>query len=309
LRNAFVETMLGTPSGAEVRMHSMMPDRGIRAAVHINHGMAEHSARYERFARSLVAQGYAVYAHDHRGHGGTHAPDAPKGVFGSKFGFEKVIADVLAVNARIRASDPDMKVICFGHSMGSIIALNFALRHPDLVAGLACWNAGVTTGGLTAASRLILGSESLFRGRNKASGIAKKLTFDAWNKEFKPTRTEFDWLSRDPDEVGKYVADPQCGFDVSIGLWLDLMEGIYYGANDHNLAALSRDMPVHIQGGAKDPCSNHGEDMKKLTIRLGKAGLTDVSCSILPDTRHESLNEINRDATTDAFLSWLNARF
>ena len=43
------------------------------------------------------------------------------------------------------------------------------------------------------------------------------LTFGQYNSAFKPTRTEFDWLSRDPAEVDKYVNDPDCGFVFSAG--------------------------------------------------------------------------------------------
>jgi alpha-beta hydrolase superfamily lysophospholipase len=304
----FVETTLDSPTGAKLKLYSRMPEGRVRAAVQINHGMGEHAARYGRFARELAANGFAVYAHDHRGHGATTAPDAPLGVFGDG-GFDAVVADVAAVNALIKDRDPETPVVCFGHSMGSIIALNFALHYPDRVAGLACWNAGVETGALAVASKVILGTEKLLKGRNAPSNIAIKLTFEAWNKEFKPNRTDFDWLSRDEAEVDKYVADPLCGFTVSIGLWLDLLKGVYYGADDRHLAALARDLPVHIQGGLDDPCSNRGRDMAHLAKRLQAAGLSDVTSVALADTRHESLNEVNRDQTTADFIGWLSARF
>jgi len=305
----FRETTLESPSGACLHLYSRMPERHIRAAVQINHGMAEHAARYGRFARALSDAGFAVFAHDQRGHGKTEAPDAAIGQFGAERGFDKVIEDVMAVNRHIRARDPDTPVVCFGHSMGSIIALNFALRHPERVDALACWNAGVETGALARASRVILAVERLLRGRNGISALTRKLTFETWNKAFAPNRTAFDWLSRDPDEVDLYVADPGCGFDVSVGLWQDLLGGIFYGGDDRNLAGLARDLPVHVQGGAADPCSNKGRDMRHLAARLKKAGLSDVTLSILPDTRHESLNEVNRAATTTAFIDWLNGRF
>ena len=286
-----------------------MPDGGVRAAIHINHGMAEHALRYRRFARALSDVGFAVFAHDHRGHGETTASDAPLGVFADSHGFRKVMADVLAVNTHIRLRDVETPVVCFGHSMGSIIALNFALRYPERVNGLACWNTGVETGIFAQASRLILGAQRLFMGRNHPSVLARKLTFETWNKKFSPNRTDFDWLSRDRDEVDKYITDPFCGFDASTGLWLDLLEGIFYGGNDNNFVKLHRNLPVHILGGEADPCSNQGADMKNLAIRLRKAGLKDVVTEILPDTQHESLNETNRDKTTAGFIDWLDKRF
>ena len=45
----------------------------VRAVIHIAHGMAEHAIRYSRFASELTAAGYAVFAHDYRGHGFTKA--------------------------------------------------------------------------------------------------------------------------------------------------------------------------------------------------------------------------------------------
>lgn len=305
----FVETKLNSKSGAQLQLYSRMPDRHVRAAVQINHGMAEHGARYERFARALNASGFAVFAHDHRGHGLTEAPDAPRGVFGHENGFDAVLEDVEAVHRHIRARDPDTPVVCFGHSMGSIIALNFALKHPEKVDALACWNAGVETGLLPRVSKVILGTASLIKGRDAPSVLARKLTFEAWNKTLKPNRTDFDWLSRDEGEVDQYIADPQCGFDVSTGLWLDLLGGIFHAGADANLYRLHKNLPVHIQGGAADPCSNGGKDMVNLAQRLSKAGMRDVTCDIRPKTRHESLNEVNRDEITESFISWLDQRF
>lgn len=309
MRNEFVESQIDSASGAQLHLYSRLPEGRVRAAVHINHGMAEHGARYGRFARALSGAGFAVFAHDHRGHGKTEAPDAPRGVFAAESGFDRVIEDVLAVNSHIRSRDRDTPVVVFGHSMGSIIALNFALRHPERVDGLACWNAGVETGAMARASRIILGAQRLLRGRNHPSALARKLTFDTWNKQFKPNRTDFDWLSRDKAEVDAYVADPACGFDVSVRLWLDLLDGVFYAGSDANLKRLHKGLAVHIQGGGADPCSNKGRDMEHLAKRMGKAGMKDVTSVILPETRHESLNEINRMDITAGFLGWLNKRF
>ena len=49
--------------------------------------------------------------------------------------------------------------------------------------------------------------------------------------------------------------------------------------------------------------------MSKLSARLENQGMKDVTSIILEGTRHETLNEINRDQTTAQFLEWLNERF
>ena len=309
MNNGLVETTLNSPSGAHIHLFSRMPERGVKAAVHVNHGMAEHAARYARFAHALTKRGYAFFAHDHRGHGKTTAPDAPKGVFGKTRGFEKVIEDVHAVNSHIRARDHDVPVVCFGHSMGSAIALNYALRHPERVDGLACWNLGAENGLLARIGRLVLRAEAKYRGTDVASAVAPKLTFDAWNRVFKPNRTEFDWLSRDEQEVDLYVNDPDCGFPVSTGLWLDVLDAVAYASQRQRLSVLAKGLPIHILGGEQDPCSNRGRDMEKLAKRFHEAGFRDVTGQIMPESRHETLNEVNREDATMSFVNWLEARY
>jgi len=304
----FEQTTLNTPSGAAINLRFMLPKGPVKAVVQINHGMAEHAARYARFATALAGAGFATYVQDLRGHGLTKAPDAPLGVLAQTDGFDALVQDMLAVNDHIRTAHKGKQVAVFGHSMGSILSLYCALKHPDRMDALALWNSGVDTGVLTALSGVILGAEQLFRGRNSPSKIATALTFDTWNKVFKPNRTGFDWLSRDEAEVDKYVADPLCGFAVSTGMWLDLLQAVKFGADDRNLYALPNSLPVHLLGGGHDPCSDKGRAMERLAARMKKCGMTDATAVVLPQTRHESLNEVNRDEVTKDFIDWLATR-
>jgi len=298
-----------SPTGSKINLHSLMPSGEARAVVHITHGMAEHSGRYSRFALQLTAAGFAVFAHDMRGHGRTIADDAPQGVFAKSDGLNKVLEDQNEIVNLIKERLPNSPVICFGHSLGSIINLNFALKYPNQVNALACWNSGIETGLLPKASRIILAIEGFFRNQNLPSLIAWKLSFEAWNSKFKPNRTKSDWLSQDEKEVDLYVNDPFCGFEVSISMWRDVLDGVFYAGSKKNLQKLPKELPVHIVGGAEDPCTLNGGDMEKLAIKLHNIGLSDVTCNILEGTRHESLNEVNRDQTTEQFIKWLNERF
>ena len=144
--------------------------------------------------------------------------------------------------------------------------MNFALRYPETVNGLACWNSGIETGILPRASRIILSLESFFRNTHLPSLIAWKLSFDAWNSKFKPNRTNFDWLSQDENEVNLYVNDSLCGFEASISMWRDIIEGVFFAGNNKNLIKLEEKLPVHIVGGSSDPCTNNGKDMEKLSL-------------------------------------------
>ena len=302
------ETFISS-TGAKLSLYSLLPIKDTKAIIHIAHGMVEHANRYSRFANELCKSGYAVYSHDIRGHGQTEAKDAPQGVLAKSNGFQVILKDQNDVMKLIKERHPNKLIVCFGHSLGSIINLNFAIRYPEMVNGLACWNSGIETGILPRASRIILSIESFFRDPNLPSLIAWKLSFGAWNAKFKPNRTDFDWLSQDKNEVNLYVKDPLCGFEASISMWRDILDGVFFAGNKKNLRKLEKKLPVHIVGGGSDPCTNNGKDMKKLANKLKNNGLTEVKCIILEDTRHESLNEINRVNTTKEFIDWLDSRF
>ena len=298
---------LETRTGANLQLYERVPDSP-RAVVHICHGMAEHAGRYGRFAEALVDAGYAAIAHDHRGHGLTEAPDAARGHFGA-VGWPAVIADTEAVNSAIRERFGLLPIVVFGHSMGAVIALAYALEHSGTVEGAAVWNVETSWNAGGRALRTLLAVERFYKGSDVPSALAERLTFDQWNKVFAPNRTEFDWLSRDAREVDAYVADPLCGFPVTVGTWLAVLEGMRFTGSRKALTGLPRSKAIHLLGGRADPCSREGRAMEVLAGRLAAIGAHDVTLELLPEARHESLNELDREATTAKFVAWLDERF
>ena len=90
-------TTVTTADGTALFTHRWLPDGPPKGVVQLVHGMAEHSARYAALAEDLTAAGYAVYAHDHRGHGRT-AAEEDHGYFADDDGFGTVVADLWTVN-------------------------------------------------------------------------------------------------------------------------------------------------------------------------------------------------------------------
>lgn len=295
---------VSSPTGAALNVYIRKADGAPRGVVHINHGLAEHAARYSRFADYLAGRGYMTYAHDHRGHGYTKAPDAPQGRFGDKDGGGKVIADIAALHEMIRREHTKLPLILFGHSMGGIIALNFVLRQSRHLAGAAIWNANFSTGAAGYAAKLILAWERMRLGADVPSRMIPKLTFQAWGKAVSNHRTMFDWLSRDPVEVDKYIADPLCGWDASVSLWQDLFGFVFHGASDANFGKVRKDLPFLLVGGEKDPGTDGGKAMSNLAARMTAMGFSNLQSKIYAETRHESLNDINRDVISKDFADW-----
>lgn len=293
-----------SPTGASLRLHSCLAGRDGKAVVQVNHGLAEHAARYGRFAEFLAGRGFHVYAHDHRGHGATTAPDAPPRSFGSGDAGAKVVADVAAVHDVIAARHPGLPVVVFGHSMGGLVALDFVLSHSGRVAAAAIWNANFSAGLAGRAAQAILAWERFRLGSDVPSRALPRLTFRAWARQVPNRRTEFDWLSRDAAEVDRYVADPLCGWDASVGMWQTVFGFVFAGADDRNFASVRRDLPVSLVGGEHDPATGGGKAVEHLARRMRRMGFSNLVSTVYPRTRHESLNEVNRDAIMGDFVAW-----
>lgn len=295
---------LASPTGATLNVHARQAEGRPRAVVQVNHGLAEHAGRYARFADFLAARGFCVYAQDHRGHGATTAPGAPPGRFARQGGAEKVIADVAAVHDLIAQEHPGLPVVLFGHSMGGLIALNFLLDHSDRVQAAAIWNANFSAGLAGRAALAVLAWEKFRLGSDVPSRLLPKLTFRAWGNAVPGHRTPFDWLSRDEAEVEKYIADPLCGWAPSVSMWRDVFSFIFRGADDASFAHVRRDLPVLLMGGEKDPATDGGKAVLALAGRMRRMGFSNLVSTIYAGTRHESLNEVNRDVVMEDFAAW-----
>ena len=302
-----VTSILNSPSGAALRHYHEPAIGRARGIIHINHGLAEHAARYARFAKALSLAGYHVYAQDHRGHGYTKAQDAPLGRFALADGGNKVLDDVLAVRNHAKQAHPGLPLVIFGHSMGGLIAMNSVLRDPDGLEGAGIWNCNFSAGALGRLARFILAVERMLLGSDVPSMILPKLTFGDWAKKETDGHTAFDWLSRDHAEVDKYVADPLCGWNASVSMWQDVFQLVFNGANNASFAKVPKTLPFNLLGSRHDASTDFGKALETLAGRMEAMGFSKVALDIQQDDRHECLNDLNRDAVTAAFIQWIDA--
>lgn len=297
---------LDTPTGAALRLYIRRPEGPPRAVVQVNHGLAEHAGRYARFADFLAGRGFAVYAHDHRGHGHTRAPGASLGSFGPEPAADDVIADVLAVHGRISRDYPGLPVILFGHSLGATIALAFLGRYASRVDAAAVWNAPLAGKLQACAAKILLAWERFRLGSDVPSRFMPRLTFQAWAARAETdSRTPFDWLSHDAEEVAKYIADPLCGWSPTVGMWRTVLD--INQAAMAALPALPKDLPLQLVGGADDPSTLGGRTVHRLKKRLKQNGISNLETAIYPETRHESLKELKRHRIMEDFARWADS--
>jgi alpha-beta hydrolase superfamily lysophospholipase len=282
--------------GVEIVYRRWLPDGEPKAIVQIAHGASEHSARYARFARNLISHGYAVFADDHRGHGLT-AEVTGVGIAGPR-GWAGLVDDLLELGDIARAEVGDRALVLIGHSMGSLLAQRFIQLYGDTLAGV-----------------VLSGSTGSFGELGAALSVLAELPpdepaaiFGALNAPFEPARTPYDWLSRDPDEVDQYVADPMCGDDAPLtnGFVADMVRSTAAAWDPENECRVPMDLPVLFITGEADPVSQGGATVRELEARYKTNGVSDVTALYYTDARHELLNETNRDDVEQDVIDWLD---
>ena len=279
-------------------------DRDARAVVQIAHGMAEHSTRYARFATFLVERGYAVYAHDHRGHGQTAGGDANLGWAGED-GWNALVADIVSVGEHAEKRHPGKERCLFGHSMGSFATLQVMVERGGRYQAYVLSGSDEPGGFLVLAGRQAAKLERLRQGARGKSGVLAQLSFGAFNDAFKPARTDFDWLSRDAAEVDKYIADPHCGHRVTNQFWVDFTAALSkIGSADWSRMPTGK--PVYVFSGERDPVGKMGSGTRALIARLKRAGFSRIEEKIYAEGRHEMLNETNKDEVMQGVVAFLD---
>ncbi len=280
-----------------------LPDGPPKAVILLSHGMAEHSGRYARLAEALCAAGHGLYAFDQRGHGKT-AEHGVLGHYADQDGWCAMVSDLASLNQRIGEQHPGVPIILLGHSMGSYIAQAYLLHHSASLQGAVLSGSNFQPVALYRAAGAIARFERWRQGPTGRSALIDWLSFGSFNKAFKPNRTAFDWLSRDPDEVDKYVNDPLCGFRCTNQLWIDLLGGLQQISKAKNLAQIDPGLPLLVIGGECDPVSE-GKRLKDLADALRAAGSQNLQLNVYPQARHEVFNETNREEVTRDLIQWL----
>ncbi len=234
-------------------------------------------------------------------------PRSRAGYFAERDGWQTVIDDLHAVTAHARQEQQGLPVFLVGHSLGSFLARGYAAQYGSELAGLVLTGTAGGAGAIGKMGVLVAATQARLRGHTHTSGLMNTLTFGQYNAAFKPTRTDFDWLSRDPDEVDKYINDPDCGFVFSAGGFTDLLRGLASVNNDRIVSRVPKELPVHLSSGDKDPVGANGKGVQQVADQLKRLGVRDVTVTMWPDARHEVLNETNRDEVEAEIVEWLDA--
>ena len=285
-----------------------VPDGKPRAVVQIAHGIAEHIDRYRPFMEFLADNGFVAAGNDHLGHGKSIRVPEEQGFFAEKDGWWRVVDDMDKLHDIMSNEYPELPYVLFGHSMGSFLTRTYLIKHPDK------YDAVILSGTGHQSPALVLGGNaaaSVMAKLNGAMGDGTKLdslAFGSYLSKIENPRTKFDWLSRDAEQVDKYIADPLCGFVGKIGLYRDMMQGIKFITDKKNIAQMNKEKPVYLMSGDGDPVGDYGKGVERAYKAFCDAGLHDVFMRLYPGGRHEMLNETNKEQVYQDILNWLNEK-
>jgi alpha-beta hydrolase superfamily lysophospholipase len=184
-----------------------------------------------------------------------------------------------------RQREGALPIVLLGHSMGSFATQSYLLDHSGLIA-----------------AAILSGSAAVDRLQLDSSDDADLTAFSA---EFAPARTQYDWLSRDPAEVDKYIADPLCGFGVIAASMATMVAAAPRLIDPVQLARIRKDLPIWIMAGDRDPINHRLEWLLPVAERYRGAGIRAVTEKYYRDGRHEMFNETNRAEVYRDCLDWI----
>ena len=273
-----------------------------KAVVKCIHGMEEYQDRYMFFAEFLQEAGYTVVTADLRGHG-ISAPRLSH--IADREGHLRLLEDEETILNFIHVQWPGVPVVLFGQSMGSIIARVVLQKysrefHKVVLSGYPNPNGAA---GFGIALTEVLAS---LKGAGGYSRLLDGMALGPFSKAVPEAKTPQDWLSVNPENVKRYIADPLCGARFTIGSYNALFRLIRMMDSPELYEEVWKELPILMISGAEDPCTGGEKGRADSENRLRRAGFRDLEIITLSGMRHEILNETGREEVCRIILEFLD---
>ena len=301
------EQMTYLSANGTTKIHAVkwMPEDGkYKAILQITHGMIEYIERYHEFAEYLTERGFMVVGHDHLGHGASVKDETEWGYFAENPS-DTLVADMHSLRTTVQGENPGIPYFMMGHSMGSFIARNYLCRYGSGIGGAVIVGTGMQPAGLIFASKAMAGIQKLFCGSKHVSHFIDKAAFGGYNKRIDSPRTSSDWLSRNTENVDRYIEDELCGFTFTVNGFQTLFELIRRLQKQENLEKVPQNLPILMVSGAEDPVGDYGKGVHKACDSLKRAGVKNITVKLYENDRHELLNEDDAEVAMEDIWQWI----
>ena len=285
-------------------------DEDVKAIFQITHGMAEHSDRYEKFGRYLAELGYAVFIHEHIGHGRSVKSEEFLGYFGDdKDSWKHRVEDCHTMTLVAKEECPDVPVILFGHSMGSFVARAYLAKYSsEIKAAVICGTSGPNPAAKMGIS--LAAAAGRMNGYNQKSDFLNNIAFGTYNKKFIKEGEEdlgFNWLSVNRENIDRYNEDPLCGYVFTASGFKGLFGILSYVSSNEWYSLVPSDIPILLTSGKDYPVGNFSKGVRTVYDKLIKTGHSKVDLKLWPGLRHEILNE-EKQEVFDYISNWADKK-
>ena len=285
------------------------PETEIKGVIQIAHGVTEYILRYENFAEFFTQKGFVVVGNDHLGHGQSIAPNGKPMYFGPNGSWNFVVKDIDTCKQMTKKKYPNVPYMILGFSLGSFLVRTYLIDYAQKpLDGAIIMGTGYIPNFKIAIAKMMANKEAKKVGEENTSPVIKSLTFETYNKLFKPNRTAFDWLCSNEEALDEYIKDPLRGENYSAGLFREMLTGMQYTAELKNIQKMNKKMPIFLLSGDKDPVGEFGKGVIKTHEIFKKAGIEDVEIKLYPNLRHDILHEKCKDTIYNDIYLWLKKK-
>lgn len=272
------EAKLKSKDGLDFFVRGWEPDTRSKAVVALIHGLGEHTGRYEHVAQAMTGAGYALVGFDLRGHGKSG------GVRGHFPSLNAVMQDIKDFFAFLTTRYPELPQFLYGHSLGGLLVLTYALKSQTNIEGVIATGAGLRSQVHEQKAKVLLA---------KVLGSIAPTTLI-------PSGLDNTLLSRDPEVIKAYNSDPLVHDRISLGFGKEGLKATDY-AWSH---AEEFSIPLLIMHGTADRNTYaHGSaEFAKLASKNNR----DVTLKLWEGLYHEVHNDPEKEQVIQFMIDWLD---
>lgn len=274
--------------GVTIHGICMIPDEPV-AILQMVHGMNEHKERYTVFMEEMAKKGYITLMQDNRGHGESVKDEKDLGYcYASKD--KGMVEDTYKATKYIKKKYPELPLILYGHSMGSLVVRAYLKKHDDaidglIVSGCPSYNSATPVG------KWIVKVMMKLKGDRYCSAFVQNLAVGGFDKPFAGENRKYAWLSTDSNVAEAFMNDPLCQFTYTLNGFFTLLNLETAVYKDKNYEVKNERLPIMFMSGKDDPCAINEKKWNEAIEHLRKLGYKNVSGMMFDDMRHEIHNE------------------
>jgi alpha-beta hydrolase superfamily lysophospholipase len=247
----------------------------VKSVVVLIHGLGEHMQRYEKSViKHLAENGFPVVACDLFGHGKS------EGKRGYASSYNALLDLVGAIIDKAQEIFPNKNIILYGHSLGGNLVINYVLRRQTNVKGIILSSPFLKLAFQPPKWKVHLGKLLL--------KFAPKITL---SNEIDPSK-----ISREPNEVKRYLADPLIHNKVSPIYAFPIMDAGKWAIENANHLKI-KTLVLHGTG-------DNLIDYNGSKTFVSEAKLAELK--LFENGYHELHHDLCRKEFIETVLNWLN---